>query len=68
MIAGRRMQRYLEGFDTLPSGGPSPPLAAMGTRLLVNVTDQLAVLGGIFDGDQAGPGPGDPQERNRYGA
>jgi porin len=51
----------------LPSGGPSPPLAAMGARLLVNVTEQLSVLGGIFDGDQAGPGPGDPQERNRYG-
>lgn len=51
----------------LPSGGPSPPLAAMGARLLVNVTDRLSVLVGIFDGDQAGPGPGDPQERNRYG-
>lgn len=51
----------------LPSGGPSPPLAAMGARLLVNFTDQLSVLGGIFDGDQAGPGPGDPQERSRYG-
>ena len=51
----------------LPSGGPSPPLAAMGTRLLVNLTDQLSVLGGVFDGNQAGPGPGDPQERNRYG-
>lgn len=51
----------------LPSGGPSPPLAALGARVLLNVTDQLLVLGGIFDGDQAGPGPGDPQERNRYG-
>ncbi|MBR0881259.1 porin [Bradyrhizobium japonicum] len=51
----------------LPSGGPSPPLAAMGTRLLVNLTDQLSILGGIFDGNQAGPGPGDPQQRNRYG-
>src|SRR3954465_11385458 len=51
----------------LPSGGPSPPLAALGARLLVNVTDQLSVLAGIFEGDQAGPGPGDPQERNRYG-
>src|SRR6478736_2843904 len=51
----------------LPSGGPSPPLAAMGARLLVNVTDQLSVLGGIFDGDQAGPGQDDPQLRNRYG-
>ncbi len=51
----------------LPSGGPSPPLAAMGIRLLVNITDQLSILGGVFDGNQAGPGPGDPQERNRYG-
>jgi len=30
----------------LPSGAPSPPLTAMGTRLLVNITDQLSVLGG----------------------
>lgn len=51
----------------LPSGGPSPPLAAMGARILVNVTDQLSMLGGIFDGNQAGPGPGDPQQRDRYG-
>jgi porin len=51
----------------LPSGGPSPPLAAMGARLLVNFTEQLSLLGGIFDGDQAGPGPDDPQLRNRYG-
>ena len=51
----------------LPSGGPSPPLAAVGARLLVNLSEQLSVLGGIFDGDQAGPGPGDSQERNRYG-
>jgi porin len=51
----------------LPSGGPSPPLAAMGARLLLNFSDQLSGLMGIFNGDQAGPGPGDPQERNRYG-
>jgi porin len=51
----------------LPSGGPSPPLASMGTRVMVNVTEELSLLGGIFDGDQAGPGPDDPQLRNRYG-
>src|SRR3979411_690441 len=51
----------------LPSGGPSPPLAAMGARILVNVTEQFSVLGGIFDGNQAGPGPDDPQLRDRYG-
>ncbi|TMJ55947.1 MAG: carbohydrate porin [Alphaproteobacteria bacterium] len=51
----------------LPSGGPSPPLAAVGARLLVNIGDNLSVLGGIFDGNQAGPGTGDPQQRDRYG-
>ena len=51
----------------LPSGGPSPPLAAVGARLLVNVGNNLSMLGGVFDGNQAGPGPGDPQQRDRYG-
>src|SRR6195952_2569684 len=49
----------------LPSAGPSPPLAAMGARLLVNLTDRLSIIGGVFDGDQAGPGRDDPQLRNR---
>jgi porin len=51
----------------LPSGGPSPPLAAVGARLAVNVTESLSVLAAIFNGDGAGPGDGDPQLRNRYG-
>src|SRR6476659_61426 len=56
----------ITSFD-LPSGGPSPPLAALGARLLVNIGDNLSVLGGVFDGNQAGPGPDDPQQRDRYG-
>jgi hypothetical protein len=36
-------------------------------RLLVNLNENLSVLGAMFDGDQAGPGPGDAQQRNRYG-
>jgi porin len=51
----------------LPSGGPSPPLAAVGTRLLINVNESLSALGGVFDGNQAGPGADDPQQRDRYG-
>jgi porin len=51
----------------LPSGGPSPPLAALGTRLQVNLGDSLSILGAVFDGDAAGPGSGDPQQRDRYG-
>ena len=39
----------------------------MGARVLINVTEQLSLLGGIFDGNQAGPGPEDPQLRDRYG-
>src|SRR3954469_18765972 len=51
----------------MPSGGPSPPLAAVGARLAAKLSDNVTVLGAIFDGDSAGPGPGDPQQRNRYG-
>jgi porin len=51
----------------LPSGGPSPPLAALGARVRVNVNDNLTLVGGIFDGDAAGPGQGDPQLRDNAG-
>jgi porin len=51
----------------LPSGGPAYPLATPGIRLKVEPTPQLAFLLGVFNGDPAGPGPGDPQERNRHG-
>jgi porin len=56
------------GFSlNMPSGGPSPPLATMGTRLRADVTDNLTLLAAVFDGDAAGPGTNDPQLRNRYG-
>jgi hypothetical protein len=51
----------------LPGGGPSPPLAAVGARLRAELSDNLTVQGAVFDGDSAGPGPDDPQLRNRYG-
>jgi porin len=51
----------------LPSGGPSPPLAAMGTRLRADVSDNLTLIGAVFDGNAAGPGTNDPQLRDRYG-
>jgi porin len=51
----------------MPSGGPSPPLATMGTRLRTDVSDNLTLIGAVFDGDSAGPGPDDPQLRNRHG-
>jgi len=51
----------------LPSGGPSPPLAATGARLRVDATDNLSLLTAVFDGNAAGPGTNDPQLRDRYG-
>jgi porin len=51
----------------LPAGGPSPPLAAVGARLYGKLSDNITFLTAIFDGDSAGPGIGDPQQRNRYG-
>jgi porin len=56
------------GFSlNLPSGGPSPPLATMGARLRADVSDNLSLIGAVFDGNAAGPGPEDPQLRDRYG-
>ena len=51
----------------MPSGGPSPPLAAVGARFKAELNQNITMLAAIFDGDAAGPGVGDPQERNRYG-
>jgi porin len=51
----------------LPSGGPSPPLAAMGARLKADLTEHITLLAALFNGDPAGPGSDDPQLRNRYG-
>jgi porin len=51
----------------IPGGGPSPPLATMGARLRADVSDNLSLLGAIFDGNAAGPGTNDPQLRDRYG-
>lgn len=51
----------------LPSGGPSPPLAALGGRLAINLNESWSVQAAVFNGDAAGPGADDPQQRNRYG-
>jgi len=51
----------------LPSGGPSPPLAAMGARIKAIFNDNITILAGVFDGNAAGPGTDDPQSRDRYG-
>src|ERR1700753_2765709 len=56
------------GFSlNMPSGGPSPPLAAVGARLRADLSDNFTLIGAIFDGNAAGYGAGDPQLRNRYG-
>jgi porin len=51
----------------IPSGGPSPPLATMGARFRADVTDNLTLVGAVFDGNAAGPGTNDPQLSDRYG-
>jgi porin len=51
----------------LPSGGPSPPLAALDARLRADLTDNCTVSAAIFDGNAAGPGLDDPQLRDNHG-
>ena len=51
----------------LPSGGPNYPIAAPMARWVYKFGEAVSWSGAIFDGDPAGPGPGDPQLRDRYG-
>ena len=51
----------------LPSGGPAYPFATTGVRVSYQASDNIAFMAGLFNGDPAGPGRGDPQERNRHG-
>jgi porin len=51
----------------LPSGGPSYPEATPGVRVTFTPTDQLTLRAAIFNGDPAGPGPGNPVDRDPYG-
>ena len=53
--------------QNLPSGGPNYPLATPMVRAQLKLTDWLTLVGAAFNGDPAGPGPGDPQERNSSG-
>jgi porin len=51
----------------LPSGGPGYPLSAPAVRFRVDANDQLTFFAGLFDGNPAGPGFGDPQQRDLSG-
>jgi porin len=51
----------------LPSGAPAYPLSTPGVRLKIDPNDNLSLLLAMYNGDPAGPGPGDEQLRNRYG-
>jgi porin len=51
----------------LPSGGPAYPLSTPGVRLKVEPVKDVSLLLAAFNGDPAGPGPGDPELRNRHG-
>jgi porin len=53
--------------SALPSGGPAYPLSTPGARLKYEPNKDLSLLLAVFNGDPAGPGPGDEQLRNRYG-
>src|SRR5579871_5159488 len=57
------------GIDAadLPSGGPAYPLSTPGLRAKVQATDQLSLMAAVFNGDPAGPGPGNPQSRDASG-
>jgi porin len=51
----------------LPSGGAAYPLSTPGIRLKVDPVKDVSLLLAVLNGDPAGPGPGDEQDRNRHG-
>ncbi len=76
---GRRvlLQRYQSAVSAerlaeiaavnLPGGGPAYPLSAVGARIKYELPKDASLLLAIFNGDPAGPCPGDPDTCNRYG-
>ncbi len=53
--------------EDLPSGGAAYPLSTPGVRIKYAPDSKTTFLFAVLNGDPAGPGPGDPQTRNRYG-
>jgi porin len=51
----------------LPSTGPAYPFATPGVRVKLDPNKHVSLLFGLFNGDPAGPGAGDPEERDLYG-
>jgi porin len=51
----------------LPSGGPNYPMATPFVRIQYQPTDQITMVGAVFNSDPAPPGPGDPQQRDKGG-
>lgn len=51
----------------LPDGGPSYPEATPGVRVSFTPGHALTLRAAVFDGDPAGPGPGDPVQRDPHG-
>jgi porin len=51
----------------MPSGGPSFPFASPGIRLKYEPTKQVTLLAALYNGDPAGPGPDEPEIKNRHG-
>jgi porin len=51
----------------LPSGGPNYPMATPFAHARWKATDELTVVGAVYNGDPAPPGTGDPQIRDRNG-
>jgi porin len=49
------------------SGGPVYPLATPGARITLTPSRQLSFSAAVFNGDPAGRGPGNPQERDASG-
>jgi len=53
--------------ENLPAGGPAYPLATPGVRMKIAPTDNTVFQVGVYNGDPAGAGEGNPELRNHGG-
>lgn len=67
MFIGATLGWAASPSENLPQGGPAYPFAALGLQATWKATDDLTLVGAIYNGTPARPDAADPEKANRYG-
>jgi porin len=53
--------------ENLPQGGPAYPFASLGVQASWKASENLTLVGAVYNGTSARPDSADPEKANRYG-